>query len=592
MKTARWLASLLLLASSATAGNVVLFKGPLAGEGDVMVVTPATGAWYVPIGLDRVQLLGIDVNGRSELERFLPGKAWLETDVPSARVVLPQRRGSIYHYRRDMPGDGSLFGYFVVDPNGDAWPTYELQGTGLAFSDDPFLPRVAIAPDGQAMLVATTAAAGGDLIEVFLAPNGGFFSRTDLAPPLVIHEESLRLQSAWGVAATQTGILRFPRPSVASATPLTYSGSPPTWWTGELAVSGNGAFAAAIASSSAPLGDVWVFGATGPARRTSESAMPLSGAGFLPEANHGPYLAVSDDGLAAAWRIEGTTREGFLAKVVPPVGQVPQQVSSDEWFDDTLDELGHYRFKPGSRSLVLAVGAASAVVPPDLESADFFSVELDDAGKPQFTNITLTNGVAQPPFLVTPELDPVSVSWTPAQDAVLFHDDQGGDQGQLVYFNPGQTGLKPLLDDVEELRRIDRVGGDLVAVMRRSTGNKDVELRVLDLQTMTSGPAFLTAPGVDEFPARAVRTDAVYAFVQRTPNLDWMWAFDTRTGTLAKMTPRKLLYGPGLAVNDDGEMGFAVGAPGVVNTFAWWLYPDAPKRLPIAPVVGFMLPGI
>ena len=592
MKTARWLASLLLCASSATAGNVVLFKGPLGGEGDVLVVTPATGASHVPLGLDRVQLLGIEVNGRSELERFLPGKAWLETDVPGSRVVLPLRRGSVYHYRRDVPGDGSLFGYFVVDAKGDAWPTYELQGTGLGFSTDPFLPRVAIAPDGLAMLVATTAAAGGDLIEVFLAQNGGFQSRTDIAPPLVIQEQSLRLQSGWGVATTQAGILRFPRPSLGEASLLTYAGTAPTWWSGDLAVSGNGSFAAAIASDTAPLGDVWVFGATGPALRASATAMPLSGAGFLPEASHGPYLAVSDDGLAAAWRIEGTTREGFLAKVLPPVGQAPQQVSSDQWFTDTLDELGQYRFKPGSRSLVMAVGAANSIAQPALESADFFSVELDDAGDPQFTNLTLTNGVAQPPFLVAPNLTPVGVSWTPAQDAIFFHDDQGGDQGKLVSFKPGQTGLQILLSDVKELRRVDRAGGDLVAVMRRSTGNKDVELRVLDLPTMTSGPAFLTAPDLDEFPARAVRTDAVYLFVQRTPNLDWMWAYDTRTGTLAKMTQRKLLYGPGLAVNVDDEMGFAVGASGAVNTFAWWDYPAGPQRLPIAPLVGCMLPGI
>jgi hypothetical protein len=133
----------------------------------------------------------------------------------------------------------------------------------------------------------------------------------------------------------------------------------------------------------------------------------------------------------------------------------------------------------------------------------------------------------------------------PAQDAIFFHDDQGSDEGKLVYFRPGQTGLQVLLDDVKELRRVDRVGGDLVAVMRRSTGNKDVDLRVLDLPTMTSGPAFLTAPDVDEFPARAVRTDAGVPVRAAHAELDWMWAYDTRTGALAKMTQRKLLYGPG-----------------------------------------------
>ena len=148
---------------------------------------------------------------------------------------------------------------------------------------------------------------------------------------------------------------------------------------------------------------------------------------------------------------------------------------------DSLDELGHYRFKPGSRSLVLAVGLASSVVPPDIESADFFSVELDDAGKPQFTNITLTSGVAQPPFLVTPELDPVAVSWTPAQDAIFFHDDQGGDEGELdaLALLVARLGRGVALPDAERLVRVgldpDRLDQGLARVAVRVGGGAVVD---------------------------------------------------------------------------------------------------------------------
>jgi hypothetical protein len=591
MKTVLTALCLALLGLPAAAGGLVLFKGPPAGVGEVRVVL-ASGASYVPPGLDAIRLLGLGVSGRTELERFLPGKAWLEADVPAAtRAVLPRRRGSVYHFRRDVGGDGAIFGYFVIDAEGDAWSVFELPGVGAAFDENPFLETVGVAPDGLSMLVATTPKAGGDLFEVSLQPGGGVIDRSELMPPQAILGDSLTLAGGFGVAVTTAGVLRFRRGGVDQASFLTYDGGTPDWWSGDVVLSSNGGWAATVASDSAPLGHVWIFSASGPARRATDVPLPLSGAGHLPTALHGPYLAVSDDGSVAAWRTEGAAREAWLAKVQAPPGQVPRQISSDAYFLDTLDEIGQYAFRPGTKQLVVAVGALSTNVPATLESADYFGVTLDDQGEPQFTNITQTNGVAQAPFLVPPQLDPVAASWTPARDAIVFHDDQGSDQGRLAVLRPDQTGVQTLLDDTKEVFRVDRVGTRMVVVLRRSTGDKDLELHLVDAQ-LAGTTGFLTAPDTDLFPTRAVRTDGVYTFVQRTPTFDALWSFDTRTQALGLMTPRKFRYGPTLAVGPDDEVGFSLGKLGGVNVFASWRFPDVPKRMPVAPQTAFLLPGI
>ena len=578
------------LASPAPAGGMVIFQGLPGQVGDVRVVFSGGGS-SVPIGLESITLLPVDVNGRSELERFLPGKAWLAADVPFAsRVVLPQRRGSVYHYRRVLPGEGATFGYFLVDADGDASSFFDLIGTGVGFSVDPFLPRVAVSPDGLTLLIGTTPEAGGDLFEVPLF-GGGAKVRTQALPPLQLVHNSLTIHDTWGLAVAQTGIVRFQRQSSDDATFLTYSGPPPDWWPGDVVLSGNGAFAATIASDTAPLGHVWVFGPTGAAVRVSQTARLLSGAGYLPEALQGPFMAVSDDGTLCAWRSEGLTREAFLAKVQPPPGQSPQQVSADAWFLDTLDEIGQYSFRPGSRDLLLAVGARGGNAPFTLESTDYFAVTLDDAGLPVFQAITQTSGLSQPPFLAVPALDPLAASWMPAHDALVFHDDQGGDQGSLRFLRPGQVGAQVLLDDVKEVRRVDRVDGDLVVVLRRSTGAKDLELH--HVAAPLAGTAhFYSAADVDEFPLVAARTDSVYAFVHRRPTFEWLWSYSLRTGGVGLLTPRKLRFGPTLAVGPDDELGVTVGKLGLSNVFAVWRWPAPPKRLPVVQQPGFYLPGI
>ncbi len=586
--------SLLVLTAAAplaSAGGIAVFQGPPSGPGDVFIVDPTGSAPpSTPSGLQGIRLLPLEVDGRTQLERFLPGRAWLETDVPgAARVVLPAGQGSLYHFARTQIGSGEVFGYFVVDEQGDARVVLELTGTGASSAVDPFGPRVATAHDGKALLVATTPAAGGNLLEVDLELGGSIDRTTSLSPQQFL-PGGLALRATWGIAVARTALLRFDRASSADASAIPFSGTAPTWLQGEVVLSRNGMHAATVAGAGPALAHVWTFGTSGPAVQVSETPASLSGAGFLPDVPHGPFLAVSDDGSACAWRREGTTREAFLGRVQPPLGQSPQQVTSDSFFTDTLDEIGQYIFKPGSAKAVLAVGSLGQGVPPpvEFESVDVFEVWLDAGGVPQFQNLTLTSGVTQPPFLGPGELKPQMASWTPAQDVLVFHDDDGN--GQLVAALPGQSGLQVLIPDAKDLDRLDRAGMNLVAVVRRETGNKDRELHLIQ-PGLGAATKFFSMPDTHDLLRSASRADGVYAFVQTTPTSESLWAYDPAAGQLGLMTPRPLVYGPTLGLAPGGEIGFTVGLLGSPAVYGHWPFPASAQRLVFPTSPGFVLPG-
>ena len=80
---------------------------------------------------------------------------------------------------------------------------------------DPFAQKIGVAPDGQALLIATKLAAGGDLLEVAL--DGSVQNRTQFAPPLRIGTESLHLGPNFGAVVTGRGFVRFARTAGAQA---------------------------------------------------------------------------------------------------------------------------------------------------------------------------------------------------------------------------------------------------------------------------------------------------------------------------------------------------------------------------------------
>ncbi|MEE8468634.1 MAG: hypothetical protein V3T22_09275, partial [Planctomycetota bacterium] len=369
------------------------------------------------------------------------------------------------------PAAGDLrFGFFVIEPDGRPRRVHERVGTGPGGVDDPFVGRVAVDPAGQGLLVATTLAAGGDLIEVNLA-RGKATLRTAQLPPLVFSDAGLWLAPDWGFGVAHDGVYRFLRTPLDSADAVDFPGVPPGWFSGEAVCSPLYTFAATTAGARPTSQHVWVIGRDGPARRATRFPGTFSGAGFLPESPHGPYLAVSDDGALCAWRSEGLTREAWMAPV--KASPVPAtQPTADAFFLDTLDEVGQMNFRFSPVRLTVAVGGRDAA-DGALEKMDLFDVSLDANGLPLFTNRTLSSGDAVVPFLSPGTIAPEVAHWMPGTKALLILDEKGD---RLLGLPAGQVGVTVLLNNAKELQVVEVAGSALLVGLRRSSGSKPGEL--------------------------------------------------------------------------------------------------------------------
>jgi hypothetical protein len=572
-------------------GGVALFRGQPGGAGDVEVVDVATGETLdAPVELSGITLLALDFNGRTELDRLLPDRAKLRTDVPGAsRVELPSGAGSLYHFSRPRATGGLSFGLFVIDAAGDARVVLELDGTGALGDQPPIVARVALAPSGTGALVATTLAAGGDLYEIDLA-TGAVQPRTASLPRMAFTLAGTHLAASWGVAATDTSILRFDRASQSDAEPLTFAGTPPAWFSGEIALSSNGLHAVTTAGDADGVEHVFAFGPSGDAVQVTAQPAAISGAGFEPEAAHGPFLAISDDGSLAAWRTEGASAEAFLARVPQPAPQPAVHLTSDQLYLDTLDEIGQFFFRPVTHALVLAVGE-TALAPSGIENLDYYSAALPASGGPSIANLTQTNGIAQPPFLVPSTLKPAHVMRVPGSDEVVFFNERSGGTGDLVAMGPAQVGARVLVPEVKSVDFLEGAGGAIFAGVRRAIANDPRELWRVDA-SLTAPPGPLVArSGASVLARAAARADGAFAMVERGANADYIWRFDPASAQLVLFSGRPLRYGPALDFVASGELAFGVGAGGLQTLYAIWPFGAPVRRLPVPPSPGFVLPG-
>jgi hypothetical protein len=597
VKTAMQITALLscCLASVAAGSNqVALFRGTPGGVGDVVVVDPSGAiAAFTPPGLADITLESLDFNGRTDLSSLAPDSPRLRTDVPGAqRIELPAHSGSLYCYSRvpSAGGPGRRYGLFVVDASGAARSVFEIQGVGPALAGVPFLTRVAIAGDGSHILLATKPTAGGDLFEIELA-TGHTINRTSSIPPQRFAPAGLQLAPSWGIAATATGVLRFDRASSSNAQPLSFSGAAPAWFSGEVVLSGSGAHAATIAGDAFDSARVFAFDPIGAATQVSSQPALLSGAGFLPEASHGPYLAISDDGSQCAWRTEGASREAFVARV--PLAQPPfeEQVTANANYMDTLDEIGQFVFRAFSTRLSIAVGELSTNGPGAIENLDVYEVTLPASGPAAIQNLTLSNGLAQPPFNAVSSLKPDALIAAPASDAVVFFNQRSGGTGDLLTAGPTSGGSIVLVPDVKSVEFIERAGSDLLVSLRRSVGAKNRELYRIGAPYTAASSALLTVDGADDFVRQAARADGTFVFVQHKATAESLWRLTPLAPAPALFTNRPLDYGPTLGFAANGGAVFSVD-PGANNSiFALWSSNGPVHRLPVPVGPGFVLPG-
>ncbi len=469
--------------SSGVQGSVCVFHGPGGGIGSVVSVHEQTGAVSPSLPqLTGIQLISVDVAQRSHLTELLPSTARFALDDWNvSHVVLPKNLGSVYHYRR-QDAKTPVFGYFLVQPNGAIQVL--LERPELPGGLTPFAQKIGVAPDGQALLIATKLAAGGDLLEVAL--DGSVQNRTQFAPPLRIGTDSLHLGPYFGAVVTGRGFVRFARTAGAQAQLVQLAGGEiqPVYFNA-LASSINGEWCVGVAGADSSTAYPFVFGATGPARRASTTPSVFAGAGFLPETPSGPYLAVSDDGTQALWRATvttplKTTGEALLGRVAQAVA--PQLLSGDANILDTLDEVGLFGFRVGGVALYAVGERAFGHAGVTLDKADLFLATTTSTGT-QLTNLSATSGDTTVPFTALPQWDLQELHMLPDGSGWLI--EQDGVTPSIEHLST--TGVRTtLVSGVRRVQQMNQIGSHMLVVVQKQGPQRPVDLHCL---TFGAAPA-------------------------------------------------------------------------------------------------------
>ncbi len=507
-------AVLVALAGSVQGQEASWFLGPPGGVGEVALFDQSTGRRLaVAQALQGIRLVPLDCVGRTALDALVPSVPRLLADVPGAtRIVLPHENGSLYRFRRTDAG-GEVYGHLWVDPEG---VPHALVERPAAAGADPWLTKIAIAPDGSAFLAATAA---GELVEVALA-SGAVQDRGTAAGVL---PNGLRLLDEWGVVATAGALLRFDRAPGASVAAVPFPGGAPAFLGDGVVASEDGACAAVVAGPTSALVHVWTLERHGPAVQVSQTAMPLSGAGFLPEHADGPYLALSPLASACLWRSQGSSAEAWVRRTqlaAPP----PVQVTADATFADTLDSTGEFGFFDELTAFVL-VGESD---PAGMEGADVYRVEVDPtSGATTVANLSLTSGVATPPF-DKGELKAGGVLRLEGASGLLVHVDLSSDEGLLGVVRPDRSGLAVLRDGVSSIDAFARAGAHVALAVR----DRDQASELVSLPLALDGvTVHATLPRGFEIAALAGESSGLLGVLLDVPDGRWIGRVDLSTAS-------------------------------------------------------------
>lgn len=577
------------------AGQVSILEGDPAGAARVRVYDEATGAFvYAPPGLQRIQLLPLEVNGRTDLGAFQPGVTRLRGDVPVAnRAQLPNQGGSIYHFARPQPDGTRVFGFFQVDPDGSARDLVELLGVGPGNQSDPFVPRLAFAPAGDAFLVITVTAAGGNVLEVQLSDPVQVVDRTANLPPRRFFPFSLQLASTWGVCVATRGVLRFDRAGASVVSLVSFgAATAPNRFTGHVVLSANEQWAAFTAGGATPGLDVYVCGQNDVARIVTQAPMNITGAGFMPEALDGPHLAVADDGATCAWRTEdlvqgAPVRECWVGRAQLPAP--PQQVSADANFLDTLDEIGLFVFRPSGR-LFVAVGAQQIPGANALENTDLYSVDIPPSlTNLSFTNLSLSSGDSTAPFLSVPSIT-LERPTLMANGTATWFGDSNGQHGSIEAVVDGQSGSTTILANVKTFAQLELANGWAWIAIRRSDNNNLYET-YRAAQDLSTPATLVTSLSNADYNRFAVRADGNVAYVASQAGNQRLARVQLDTGVVESFSPNPGNYGPNLAITPAGGVAFSEIAGGV-STFKVWPTGGGAVVMQSSATTGFVLPGL
>jgi hypothetical protein len=514
--------------------------------GDVLVLRGG----HRPSALQDIQLLALEVVGRTRLNELLPGATRRNADIPgAARLILPNERGSLYHYRRAEPGGAATFGYFFVDGSGEARSVFELPGTGATGTVDPFLARLAVGPSGSVLLVATTVEAGGDLWEIYLS-NANAVNRTSNLAPLAFKRGGLALLGTFGVGVADQGVFRFERGLSARASAVRIPRVVPAFGL-DVVTSADQSTVAFLAGDTSNRLHVFTCRRTGDAVQASDTAMRIPGAGFLPDERSGPHLALSTDGSWVAWRRDSSSAEVYARETRP--GTRPDlHVSADAHFEDTLNDTGVIAFFDPD-SFVMVAGRDDD---GDISKSDLFAVDLTTSG-PTARNVSRTSGDLTPPFDYG-DLETSEGLWRlpGAQLSFLAYDDNLG--GRMLRFD--SAGVREVvLGPVQSVDSLAVAGNHLVAEVTRPPGVDDPLLPSLNLvqfPTVGTGALVLALPIGRRLSREASlgSHDLFGAVLELETGGEWLGRLSVPTLSGSPLGTQPRNYGPTTALTHDGTL--------------------------------------
>lgn len=588
-------AALLAAVASATNDELPVFLGSPAAGGELRAFAEGSGDLLAPDpALRGVRLLPIQLNAWLEVDAARPDHARQRDDLAGlGRIELPNGLGALHRFERRLGGGARSFGYLRVNAVGDVHLLAERLGTGALSNMDPYVERVAIAPGDSSFLTCTRRPAGGDVLEVDLL-SGGVIDRTALSPPMVWLPDSLRRAPGWILAVARDGVWRGGVLQGDTLAPVALPGAP-SLFTGEVVLSPGRSHAVTTAGASPALLHAFVLEALGPARRATRDAQRLAGAGYLPEAFHGPFLAVSDDGSHCAWRRLGATallsNELFLRRTAAPAQQPGTQVTADALVTDTLDEVGILTLFQANKLLV-AVGEKGEDPGVGIEKVDVFEVSLDAGGAAQLVNRTGSSGDFSAPFLATPTITPLQRRWIPAAQAEVFHDESSGGSGRLIAVRPGVSGVQLLDPDVKEILFVEVVGNRLVVALRRSSGNKPHQL-VSWPANLSGTPVLHLDAGDDELlqPSAGGGWIAFTRVPEGVGLMQRLYRVNPVSGAVQAFPLAAPSFGPVMGWTTSASLAFSFERAGITAFAAWPTDGSAPYRLKATAPQGTLLPG-
>lgn len=379
--------------------------------GFAAALSPAVAAQLTPIALGNASGSGYDVWTLAESDgtpqaaiegvEFLPIRLvgyplrdGLRPDLPTA-----QGRGTPAPYVR-LPGWGSLFRVSVggstalltIGPDGAA----SLRAPVPNINGSPAIQEcLAVRADGHAILLATTAPAGGDVALVDLDGGPELVWLTSGLPPLEIEAESLRLSAvaAWFVAGgtlyrtdlaagTPAAPVDLPLPSGSAVHP-------------DLLMCAQGHRVGVVAEDDqedrlifvVPKQGLPVAVATEPADYdTASEQHPL-----------GPFMAINEDGTLLAYRRTLETLELFVEFVEP--AEPPLHLTAAPDFPDYIDNVGVLGFAGNVLTFFAGDAQISGVDLDEMIGAgDMFRAVIGLGGDVEVTNVTATGGGQAPPY--------------------------------------------------------------------------------------------------------------------------------------------------------------------------------------------------